>query len=407
MSAAESGTAAPAARTAPRHGPADPVKVLIHRHRAVCERAVDPLEIAAVLEADGVTDRAAARFRHRDVFSLAEELYARVPRTDAAARPPDGPAEPPERPDATPGPAGTAAPAAGPRTARAVVQLLPGAVGLAALAAHAAVRSPSTAERAGVDAAGLLLTVLAVRLALRHGPLRPRRGRRSRTGALWALWTVGYALGGDWLLDQLLSGGPDVPGPLPAVAVADAVALLGAVAPAAACAGWFAAGARRRLAASRGLAELARRVRPLLAAVTLLFLGAAVALPAAARLLPAGTGSGGRWSLAAVAALGVLLFLARLLTVHGFPGAAAAGTGAAAALEAAALALVLAARLPGLEPLGEPVAALVTAAGPAAVPAVACTAAALGLFGHALRVLTGACAHPSAPGAGAVRADRS
>ncbi|MEK8172509.1 hypothetical protein NKH77_34715 [Streptomyces sp. M19] len=39
-----------------------------------------PLEIAAGLEAHGMTGQAAARFRHRDVFSLAEELYARVPR---------------------------------------------------------------------------------------------------------------------------------------------------------------------------------------------------------------------------------------------------------------------------------------------------------------------------------------
>ncbi|HET6357180.1 MAG TPA: hypothetical protein VFG16_23715, partial [Streptomyces sp.] len=65
---------------APRRGPADPVKALMHRHRELCERAVDPLEIAAGLEAHGITDRTAARFRHRDVFSLAEELYARVPR---------------------------------------------------------------------------------------------------------------------------------------------------------------------------------------------------------------------------------------------------------------------------------------------------------------------------------------
>lgn len=75
------------ARQARRRGPADPVKTLMHSHRELCERAVDPLEIAAGLEAHGVTDRAAARFRHRDVFSLAEELYARVPRaadTDTA-----------------------------------------------------------------------------------------------------------------------------------------------------------------------------------------------------------------------------------------------------------------------------------------------------------------------------------
>ncbi|MFC8015102.1 hypothetical protein ACFUR9_33325, partial [Streptomyces cinereoruber] len=70
----------------PRHGTADPVKVLLHRHRELCERAVDPLEVAAGLEAQGFTDRTAARYRHRDVFSLAEELYARVPRRPEEVR---------------------------------------------------------------------------------------------------------------------------------------------------------------------------------------------------------------------------------------------------------------------------------------------------------------------------------
>lgn len=84
------------ARTAPprkeaarpaRRGPADPVRSLMHHHQELCARAVDALEIAAGLEAHGVTDRTAARFRHRDVFSLAEELYARVPRADPATTP--------------------------------------------------------------------------------------------------------------------------------------------------------------------------------------------------------------------------------------------------------------------------------------------------------------------------------
>ncbi|THA77282.1 hypothetical protein E6R61_38460, partial [Streptomyces sp. LRa12] len=77
------------------------MKGLLHRHRELCERAVDPLEIAAGLEAHGVTDRTAARFRHRDVFSLAEEMYARVPRDgDAPAPPEDGPTPRPGGPRA-------------------------------------------------------------------------------------------------------------------------------------------------------------------------------------------------------------------------------------------------------------------------------------------------------------------
>lgn len=66
----------------------------MQRHHELCARAADPLEIAAGLEAHGVTDRTAARFRHRDVFSLAEELYARVPRDDEE---PGGPAAAPSR----------------------------------------------------------------------------------------------------------------------------------------------------------------------------------------------------------------------------------------------------------------------------------------------------------------------
>ncbi|MFE7315214.1 hypothetical protein ACFU7T_19350 [Streptomyces sp. NPDC057555] len=386
MTVPESEAAAPAVRPAPRFGPADPVKVLMHRHRDLCERAVDPLEIAAGLEVHGVTDRAAARFRHRDVFSLAEELYARVPRAGGPERPAVQRAPDPE------------ATAAGGGVARGAVQLLPGAIGLATVAAHASVTSATPHVRTVVDAAGVLLTLLALRLALRHGPLRPRRGRGSRTALLWTAWLVGYAVYGDWLLAQLLSGGPDVPGPHPRAAVAAAVGLVCALAPAAGCARIFAVRARRGLAVSRALAELAARVRPLLLGVTLLFVAAAGAPAVGAALLLGAWGSpGGRYGVAAAVALAGLLFLARLLTVHGFPGAAAAGTGLAVALEAAALALVLAARLPGLAPLGAPVTYLVAAAGPAAVPALACAVAALGLLACGLRALTGACAHPPAP----------
>ncbi|MFI9261705.1 hypothetical protein ACIGT4_28960 [Streptomyces sioyaensis] len=372
----------PADRAAPppRRGPADPVRSLMHRHQELCARAVDALEIAAGLEAHGVTDRTAARFRHRDVFSLAEELYARVPRADrdtaAADRPPP-------------------APARRSRGVRAALQLLPGAVCTATVAALASAGTAPPAVRGAVGAAGALLLALAVRLAVRSGPLRRRHhGSGPRATGLWVCWTAGYAVYGDWLLTQLLTGGPDLPHAAPRAAVGTAVALAFALAPAAGCAHWFAVRARRVLAASRGLEELAARVRPLLPAATLLFLAALVGLLLGA---DAAFGGDGRTALAAAAALGVLLFLARLLTVHGFPEAAATGLAAAAALEYLALTLVLIARLPGLHPLDAPVEALTGAAGPAAVPAVACTAAALGLLGYGLRALTGACAHSPAP----------
>ncbi|SHG67353.1 hypothetical protein [Streptoalloteichus hindustanus] len=67
----------------PAHPPADlddPVLRLATEMRSVCLNAVDVLEIAAALEAQGVNDRAA---RHRyglpDVFALAELLHRLVP----------------------------------------------------------------------------------------------------------------------------------------------------------------------------------------------------------------------------------------------------------------------------------------------------------------------------------------
>ncbi|MDH6135103.1 hypothetical protein P3T37_004513 [Kitasatospora sp. MAA4] len=64
----------------------DPVRELMAAHQAVCEQACHPLEIAAALEEAGIGAATAGRYRHGDVFSLAEEMFARVPR-----RPGDGP----------------------------------------------------------------------------------------------------------------------------------------------------------------------------------------------------------------------------------------------------------------------------------------------------------------------------
>ncbi|GAA1968371.1 hypothetical protein [Kitasatospora viridis] len=63
-----------------RRRAADPVRELMEAHRVLCERAVDPLEIAAGLEEAGIGAAVAGRYRHADVFGLAEELFARVPR---------------------------------------------------------------------------------------------------------------------------------------------------------------------------------------------------------------------------------------------------------------------------------------------------------------------------------------
>ncbi|KAA6215429.1 hypothetical protein CP973_33995 [Streptomyces albofaciens JCM 4342] len=384
-----------------RHGPADPVKTLMHRHRTLCELAVDPMEIAAGLEAHGVTDRTAARFRHRDVFSLAEELYARVPRAEA---PPDAPAPEPVRHG---------------RGVRAALHLLPGALCAVTMAAVAAtadaptpvptdwVDAPSTSViRTAVAAAGACLVILALRLCVRHGPLRARYPS-ARTAGLWTCWLAGYALCGDWLLRQLLAGGPDLSSVRPQFATGTVLALTCAVVPAAWCAHWFAVRARRRLADSRSLTVFGSRVRPLLLVAVTMQLAT---LPALSAAVGAAVGDGGAGPVAAATALGLLFFLARLLARHGFPAAAAAGPAAAVALEAAALASAAAARLPGLAPLGKPAEAAVTLLGPPAVPAVACALPAVGLLLYALRALTGASAHApdpvAAPAAPPAEADR-
>ncbi|WP_314218727.1 hypothetical protein [Streptomyces zaehneri] len=362
------------APTASRRGAADPVKALMHRHRELCERAVDPLEIAAGLEAHGVTDRTAARFRHRDVFSLAEEMYARVPR--------DGDAPPPTTVTATPRP----------RLDRALLTLLPGVLCAAAVTG---VRLTHGRTCLLVAAAGILAVALALRAVLRRGPLSPHRGAHPgphRTGA-WTCWLLGYAALGESLLRAAVAGGPDglpdgtTGGPWP-FAAAPLLTLTLACAPAAWCAHLLAVRARRRLDTSRGLEEFAASVQPLLLGTFALFLGALAALtPLCAAVLgePADHGH--------TLTLGALLFLARLLTVHGFPHAPAVVLGAVGTAEALAPATVFAGRLPGCGFLATPVESLVAAWGPAGVPSLVCGAAALTLLFHATRMLTRASAH--------------
>ncbi|MFC8146726.1 hypothetical protein ACFUKV_34060 [Streptomyces paradoxus] len=363
----------------PRRGAADPVKALMHRHRELCERAVDPLEIAAGLEAHGITDRTAARFRHRDVFSLAEEMYARVSRDGDAPLPP---------PLVTPGV----------RAGWALLTLLPGALCAAAVTA---VHLTHGQSRLLAAAAGALAVALALRAALRRGPLSgtatdrpaPRPGAASGRTAPWTVWLVAYSLLGNGLLDSALAGGPDAlptgtaDGPWPLTA-APVLALALACAPAAWTAHLFTVRTRRRLGASRGLEDFAAAVRPLLLGTFALFLGALaglLTLCAAVLEEPA--------ALPQALALGSLLFLARLLTTHGFTYAPAVVLTAAATVEAAALATVFASRLPGFGFLATPVQTLVTTLGAGSVPALACGAAALTLLVHAARKLTRASAH--------------
>ncbi|MER7404442.1 hypothetical protein ABT373_18560 [Streptomyces sp. NPDC000070] len=357
--------------SAPRRGAADPVKALMHRHRELCERAVDPLEIAAGLEAHGITDRTAARFRHRDVFSLAEEMYARVSR-DGDAPPPSAPAAPRARAD------------------WALLTLLPGTLCAAALAA---VHLTHGRPRLFAAAAGTLAVALALRAALRRGPLsRPDRSAPGRA-TTWTAWLVAYAVLGDGLLDSAVAGGPDglptgtADGSWP-LATAPVLALALACGPAAWTAHLFTARARRKLAASRGLEDFAAAVRPLLLGAFALFLGVLAAL-----LTLCATVLDEPAAYAEALTLGALLFLARLLTTHGFAYAPAVVLTATATIQAAALAAVFTSRLPGCGFLATPVETLVTTWGAGSVPTLACGAAALALLVHATRKLTRASAH--------------
>jgi hypothetical protein len=354
-----------------RRGPVDPVKTLMHRHRDLCERAVDPLEIAAGLEAHGVTDRTAARYRHRDVFSLAEELYARVPAVTGEPTRAVPPA--PVRDIET-------------RAVWSLLALLPGAACIAtAVVLKLTEETLGGGARLTVSLIGALVAFLGLGLCLRSGPLRVPEGRSSAAATLYAGWLLGYVLYGQALLDQVLSGGPEGPW---ALTPAPLLGLALAVAPAAWCAHLFSVHAHRRLAGSRALEEFAAGVRPLLFGTVALFL---CVLSGLLRLAELGYGGGG--TLVAAAALGVLLLLARLLTVHGFPEPATTGLAAACAVEAAAPALILAGRLPGLDVVARPVDAVIEAGGTGAVPAIACGAAALGLLIHATVALSRASAH--------------
>ncbi|MGW2087073.1 hypothetical protein [Streptomyces sp. NPDC001880] len=364
---------APARRpSASRRGPADPVKSLMHRHRELCERAVDPLEIAAGLEAHGVTDRTAARYRHRDVFSLAEELFARVPATAAgSATGPDAP----ERDIET-------------RAAWSLRALLPGAACTATAGALGLTEGALDGRaRTAIALGGALLALIGLVVSLRSGPLHAE-GRTSGAAKVYGCWLLGYVLYGEPLLDQVLSGGPEGPW---AITPAPLLGLALSLAPATWCAHLFSVHAHRKLNGSRALEEFAAGVRPLLFGAVALHLCALAGLLYLAHL-----GYGGGGAFVGAAALGVLLLLARLLTVHGFPELAAGGLAVACAVEALAPALVLAGRLPGLHILARPVDALVTASGTGSVPTLACGASALGLLVAATVVLSRASAHTTA-----------
>ncbi|WP_369020262.1 hypothetical protein ABZ326_10155 [Streptomyces californicus] len=272
------------------------------------------------------------------------------------------------------------------RAAWTLLALLPGAACLATVGALRITEGVlGDGARALVTVVGALLACLALRACLAHGPLRAPGGT-GRAG-LYACWLLSYAVYGEDLLDQVMTGGPDGwwggdPAPLLGLAVA--------VAPAAGCAHVFTLRAHRERAGSRTPEEFGAGVHPLLLAAAL-FLGALLPLLHLADRALGGGGTG-----FAAVALGLLFFLARLLAAHGLPEPGAVALAAACAVEAAAPALALSARLPGLEPVAQPVNALVSVGGTGAVGALACGTAALGLLLYAPSALSRALArtHP-------------
>lgn len=73
----------PLSRVLPRPTvPMDPAEEAAHRFGGVAATAVHPFEVAAAIEAEGVTDRQVQRHYGRmDAFELAEDLYADTPRS--------------------------------------------------------------------------------------------------------------------------------------------------------------------------------------------------------------------------------------------------------------------------------------------------------------------------------------
>ncbi|SOD61002.1 hypothetical protein SAMN06297387_102418 [Streptomyces zhaozhouensis] len=342
---------------------ADPVRSLLAEHRELCAAAVDPLEIAAGLEARGVDEATAARCRHRDVFSLAEELHAR------AARPAPPPAP---RPTARAG-------------ARLALPLLPGALCAAGLWLVDRLPPEAAPGRAALTVACGVLTLLAVLVVLaRHAP--------PGVAGLLALPPVGYALVGDEMLAELLVGQRHETGSTAAAALL----LAFSVAPVAWCRDAF-TDRRAALLAVPRLREFAAGTRVSLLRCCLL-LACALAVPPVALwlLAPPWAPLEGAAPLAA-AALGWPLGLAALLVRHGLRGLAAAGLALVGGVELVALALAGAGWLPGCAALAEPVAELVAAHGAAVVPLAACAAGGGLLLVGAVVVLPRPSAHRAVP----------
>lgn len=293
--------------------PGDPVRELMDQHRTLCEQAVDALEIAAGLEDAGLGQPEAARYRHADVFALAEELYARVPRRPPVLAPPLR-GTPWQR-------------RAGRALRGSALHALPCAVLLGVLSLL-----PSAGVPAAIVCGGWLLRVGAARWAPPRGPEGDRAARSVSARS------VGHGLGVALLLVlPLVAEGPG------GRALGLAAALgMGSVEWSGS---WLRHAARGHLGSAVTLAEFRSRMRPVLPVAVLLHLAVLAVLGFAALALLTGfaprpgpggllheaalRASGAQW--AALAALGLLLVPAAVLLRSGPVGPAAAGLLAAGA----------------------------------------------------------------------------
>ncbi|MFD0278468.1 hypothetical protein ACFVHB_31790 [Kitasatospora sp. NPDC127111] len=346
----------------------DPVREVMAEHRLLCERAVDPLEIAAGLEEAGLGPETAARCRHADLFGLAEELYARVPRRPPT--PPDGPEESWRR--RCRAALRSSALAVLPVAAAAALggrwpALLPAAVPLVLLPA-------ATADQVPPGAAGEPGTAGEPW----PGPPRPAARR-------WRPASLGHGAGVAGLLLLPLAGATG-DGRVTAALVLAAALSAGSAEWAAR---WFRHIGRGHLRTAGTLAEFRARMRPVLPVAVAVHLAvlavlsfAALAVLTAVAPRPGPGHGGGLLHLAAERAdplqwatqgvLGLLLVLPALLAGCGRRAAAALGALAGAAAVAAPLALGRSAPVAGLLGGG---------------------AVALALFGYAWPVLGRAGAH--------------
>lgn len=303
-------TAAGTPAGTPAGSPAgDPVRALLAEYRALCERAVHPLEVAAALEDAGLTDHGAARYRHADVFALAEELYARVERR---------PADPVPPPPAEPWP-GDAAQALG-----TALLHLAAAVLMAAVPWLLRTFGPAGAVPAVLFALGWLTAGA------------PVRGAVARTV---------HVLGAALLLASAAAAG-----------VVPAVLLAGAAGTADFAVRRLCSAGRGHLASAKTADEFRSRMRPLLpAAAAAQFAAAALC---AALLPPGGAGPPGPAGWSRPGALAVVVLLAAALSACGRPAAGAAVAGVTGAV---LLVLPGADGLPGLGAAAVAVAAVLPA----------------------------------------------